>query len=223
MIGDVLTILKKDLTLDLRRMENFIAMLFFSVIILLVFSFSLPPDQESHLSLAPGVFWVTFLMSGMLGLSKNFQLEKEMGCMEGLLLSPVSRGAIFLGKMLGTWIFLLLMQVILIPVFSLLFYQAAIGFFFELLGLSAVTALGFSALGTLLSGLTTDVRFKEILLPILLFPLLVPLLLAAVQVMAGIFLGKGFQAELDWLKLLVGFDLIFLIAAYLTFDFVMEL
>ncbi|MDT8448171.1 MAG: heme exporter protein CcmB [bacterium] len=223
MIADLLTILKKDLTLDLRRAENFIAMLFFSVIILLVFSFSLPPDEEAHQSLAPGVYWVTFLMSGMLGLSKNFQLEKEMGCMEALLIAPISRGAIFMGKMLGTLVFLLLMQMILIPVFSLLFYSPAMGFFFELLGLSAVTALGFASLGTLLSGLTTDVRFKEILLPILLFPLLVPLLLAAVQIMSGIFAGQGFQAELDWLKLLVGFDLIFLIAAYLTFDFVMEL
>lgn len=143
--------------------------------------------------------------------------------MEALLLAPISRGSIFLGKMLGNWIFVLVMQCLLIPLFSLLFFAPAMDHFGEMLALSALTALGFSSLGTLLSGLTTDVRFKEILLPILLFPLLIPLLLAAVRILAGILVGEGFQGELDWLKLLIGFDLIFLIIAYLTFDFVMEL
>src|SRR3989339_818323 len=211
MIGDAYVILKKDLILDLRRMENFVAMLFFGVIILLVFSFALPQDEEMHKNLAPGVFWVTFLLSGILGLSKSFQMEKEMGSMEALLLAPISRGSIFLGKMLGNWIFVLVMQCLLIPLFSLLFFAPAMDHFLEMLGLSALAALGFSSLGTLLSGLTTDVRFKEILLPILLFPLLIPLLLAAVRILAGILVGEGFQGELDWLKLLVGFDLIFLI------------
>ncbi|OGH03225.1 MAG: hypothetical protein A2600_08290 [Candidatus Lambdaproteobacteria bacterium RIFOXYD1_FULL_56_27] len=223
MIRAILAILRKDLTLELRKAENFIAMMFFAVIILLIFSFALPPDNDNHKNLAPGVFWVTFLLSGILGLSKSFALEKDLGCMEALLLAPISRGAIFLGKMLGTLVFLLLMLALLIPLFSLLFYPEALPYFFEVLGLSMVTALGFSSLGTLLSGLTTDVRFKEILLPILLFPLLIPLLLASVEILAGIFAGRGFQGELDWLKLLVGFDLIFLIASYLTFDFVMEL
>jgi len=223
MIREVWTILQKDLRLELRRSENFIAMFFFAFIILLIFSFALPSEGENHQLIAPGVYWVTFLLSGILGLSKNFALEKEMGCMEALLISPVSRGSIFLGKMLGTLIFMVLMQGILIPVFALIFYTPAIEFFWDLLMLSCATALGFSALGTLLSGLTTDVRFKEILLPILLFPLLIPLLLASVEVMASILAGQGIQGELDWLKLLIGFDFIFLIAAYLTFDFVMEL
>jgi len=223
MIREIWTILQKDLTLELRRAENFIAMFFFAFIILLIFSFALPSEDENHQLIAPGVYWVTFLLSGILGLSKSFALEKEMGCMEALLISPVSRGSIFLGKMLGTLLFMVLMQGILIPVFALLFYPPAIDYFGPLLVLSCATALGFSSLGTLLSGLTTDVRFKEILLPILLFPLLIPLLLAAVQIMAGILAGQGIQGELDWLKLLLGFDFIFLIAAYLTFDFVMEL
>ena len=223
MISDIWTILKKDLTLDMRRMENFIAMLFFGVIILLVFSFALPQDEEMHGLLAPGVFWVTFLLSGILGLSKSFQLEKEMGSMEALLLAPISRGSIYLGKMTGNVIFILFMQCLLIPLFALLFYAPAMEHFFEMIALSALAAFGFSSLGTLLSGLTTDVRFKEILLPILLFPLLIPMLLAVVRILAGIFLGEGFQGELDWLKLLIGFDLIFMIVAYLTFDFVMEL
>ncbi len=223
MITDIWTIMLKDLKLDLRSMENFFSMLFFSVIILLVFAFALPVDKQSLALTAPGVFWVTFLLSGILSLNKSFQMEKENLCMEGLLLSPVSRGSIFLGKMAGNVVFIMIVQLLVIPLFSIFFYRSALSHFGELLLLSGVTTIGFSALGTLLSGLTTDLRFKEILLPILLFPLLVPLLLASVKITQGVLNGQGFHEHIDWLKLLVGFDLIFLIISFLTFDFVMEI
>ncbi|MCP4749746.1 MAG: ABC transporter permease [Proteobacteria bacterium] len=217
------TILLKDLKLDLRSKENFLSMLFFSVIILMVFAFALPSDSDNRTLLAPGIFWVTFLLSGILSLNKSFQMEKENSCMDALLLSPISRGSIFLGKMAGNIAFILIVQIMLIPLFSVLFCSSALVHFGELFLLSFVSSVGFSALGTLLSGLTTDLRFKEILLPILLFPLLVPLLLASVKITQALLANGGFQAELDWLKLLVGFDLIYLIIAYLTFDFVMEI
>ena len=223
MFFDIWTILTKDIKLDLRSMENFFSMLFFSVIILLVFAFALPSDSGDHKILAPGIFWVTFLLSGMLSLNKSFQMEKDNGCMEALLVSPTSRGAIFFGKMAGNTVFIMIIQVMLIPLFSLLFINSAIYQFGELLLLSFIATIGFSALGTLLSGMTTDLRFKDILLPILLFPLLVPLLLASVKITQSILGAEGIQGELDWLKLLIGFDLIFLIIAYLTFDYVMEI
>ena len=223
MISDILTIVQKDLRLDLRRLENFISLLFFSLIILLVFAFALPADKESHRLLAPGIYWVTFLLSGILALNKSFQLEKENSVMEALLLAPVSRGSIFLGKMLGSLLFIFVVQLILIPLFSVLFHSLTPVQYGELLVLSIIVTTGFTALGTLLSGLTADLRFKEILLPILLFPLLVPLLLAAVTITRGILDSQGFGASADWLKLLIGFDLIYIIVAFLTFDFVMEL
>ena len=223
MINEIWTILIKDLKLDLRRMENFFSMLFFSVIILLVFAFALPADKESHIILAPGIFWVTFLLSGILSLNKSFQMEKENGCMESLLIFPISRGSIFIAKLIGNVIFIMIIQALVIPLFSLFFYNEIISHFFSLLFLSFIAALGFSSLGTLLSGLTTDLRFKEILLPILLFPLLIPLLLACVRIMQGVIGGDGLMNELDWIKLLIGYDLIFLIISYLIFDFVMEM
>ncbi|MBT4089864.1 MAG: ABC transporter permease [Deltaproteobacteria bacterium] len=223
MFSDIWTILAKDIKLDLRSMENFFSMLFFSIIILLVFAFALPSDSADQKILAPGIFWVTFLLSGMLSLNKSFQMEKENGCMEALLVSPTSRGAIFFGKMAGNTVFIMIIQAMLIPLFSLLFVNSAIYQFGELLLLSFVSTIGFCALGTLLSGITTDLRFKDILLPILLFPLLVPLLLASVKITQSILGAEGIQGELDWLKLLIGFDLIFLIIAYLTFDYVMEI
>ena len=137
-------------------------------------------------------------------------------------MSPISRGSLFLAKMAENMIFILAMQVILIPLFALFFFQDLMQYFFSVLGLSLLTCLGFSSLGTLLGGLTTDVRFKEILLPILLFPLLVPLLLASVILLKSVIAGAGISAELDWLKLLIGFDLIYAVISYLVFDYVME-
>lgn len=223
MFSDILSILAKDIKLDFRSMENFFSMLFFSVIILLIFAFALPADSQDSVILAPGIFWVTFLLSGMLSLNKSFQMEKESGCMEALLVTPTSRGSIFIGKMAGNTVFIMIIQVMLIPLFSLLFINSAIYYFGELCLLSFISTVGFTAIGTLLSGLTTDLRFKDILLPILLFPLLVPLLLASVKITQSILMAKGFQAEADWLKLLIGFDLIFLIISFLTFEYVMEI
>ena len=223
MIRDTAILLSKDLKLDLRSLEHFISMLFFAIVILLIFAFALPLDDDSHKLMAPGLFWVVFLLSGILNLNKLFQIEKENACMDALLLSPVSRGSIYLGKLLENVIFIMSIQVILIPLFSLFFYQDLLQHFFPLFLLSFLVCLGFSSLGTLLGGLTADVRFKEILLPLLLFPLLVPMLLAAVILLKSIIGGAGLGAELDWIKLLVGFDLIYLVVAYLIFDFVMEL
>lgn len=223
MILDIWTIVLKDLKLDLRSKENFVSMLFFSIIILLVFAFALPADNETQHILAPGIYWVTFLLSGILSLNRSFQMEKENGCMDALLISPVSRGSIFLGKMVGNVIFIMTVQALLIPLFSIFFTASAWVHFGEMFLLGFLATTGFSALGTLLSGMTTDLRFKEILLPILLFPLLVPLLLAVVKITQSLLGDNGFSGELNWLKLLIGFDLIFIIISYLSFDFVMEI
>lgn len=220
---DGATILIKDMVLDLRSMENLFAMLFFSIIVIMIFSFALPIDEKSHALLAPGVFWVTFLLAGILSLNKSFQIEKDNSCLESLLLSPVSRGAIFLGKMGWNICFIVIIQLLVIPVFSLLFYGPFLAHLPELFILSFMTAIGFSSLGTMLSALTIDVRFKEIILPILLFPLIVPLLLASVKITQAVLMDGAFDQVIDWIKLLVGFDIIFLVVSYLTFEYVMEI
>ena len=140
------TILGKDLRLDLRSLEHLLAMLFFSVVIILVFSFALPLDEKSKRALAPGVYWVTFLLAGILSLNKSFQIEKENDCMEALLSAPVSRGAIFLGKMGWNVLFIIIIQMIVIPIFSVLFYGPFIAHFFDLVVLSFAASVGFSSL-----------------------------------------------------------------------------
>lgn len=222
MLADILVIVTKDLKLDLRRAENFVSMLFFSLVILLVFAFALPPEYGKEVEIVSGLFWISFLLGGILSLSQSFQLEKENACIEGILVSPVSRGSIYLGKMLSNIIFILVVQCFVIPILGILFNPVVFTYFVEFFLLGVVAAVGFSSLGTLLAGLTSDIRFKEILLPLLLFPLLVPLLLASVSITKVILTGGGIAGAGDWLRLLVGFDLIFLIISYLTFDFVME-
>ncbi|MCG8334397.1 MAG: heme exporter protein CcmB [Proteobacteria bacterium] len=223
MIRDSWAILIKDLQLDLKRLENFFSMLFFTITILLIFAFALPQDLSKQIDVLAGMYWISFLLSGILSLNKSFQHEKENGCIHALLISPVGRGAIFLGKMFASVTFILIVQGLVIPIFGILFNFLAISFFPELMLLSLLASLGFASLGTLLAGLTSDIRFKEILLPLLLFPLLVPLLLACVRITQDILGGSGLLVSADWVRLLVGFDLIFLIIAYLTFEFVMEL
>ncbi len=223
MLAHAWTIFTKDIKLDYRRAENFFSTLFFSLIILLIFVFALSPEQIQQVEILSGVFWISFLLSGILSLSKSFSLERENSCLEALLVSPISRGSVFLGKLMSNIIMIMIVQVIVIPIFGVLFNSVVFGYIFQLLGISFVASIGFASLGTLLAGMTADIRFKEILLPILLFPLLVPLLLACVKLFQSILIGEGVMAVVDWFRLLVGFDFIFLIISYLTFDFVMEM
>lgn len=223
MIQASLTILLKDVRLDLRKVENFFSLLFFAITILLIFAFALPPQLTKQVEVLSGAYWITFLLSGILCLNKSFQLEKDNGCIYAVLIAPISRGSLYVGKMLATILFILIIQALVIPVFGILFNGVVFTYFPSFLLLSLLAAFGFSALGTLLAGLTADIRFKEILLPLLLFPLLVPLLLACVKLTQGILSGAGLGGGSDWFRLLIGFDLIFFIISYLTFEFVMEL
>jgi heme exporter protein B len=170
----------------------------------------------------PGLLWVTFLLAGVLGLGKAFGQEKENGCMDGLLLTPTPRGLIYLAKMLSTTAFLLFMLALLLPLSALLFQVSLAGVWLPLAGVLLAGVVGFSALGTLLGGITASLRGKEVLLPLLLFPLLVPLVLVVVQLTAFLLSGEGLAAHAGWLQLLLAYDAIFLIVSYLVFDYVME-
>jgi heme exporter protein B len=172
--------------------------------------------------LAPGFVWVAVLLAGVLGLDKSFGQERENGCMDGLLLSPAGRGVIFLAKMAANLLFLLVIVALLLPLSSLLFHLSVWDVWLALSGVVAATLLGFAALGTLLAGLVATLRGKEVLLPVLLFPLLAPLLIAVVQVTAGLLEGQPLDELARWLSLIAGFDAVYLILAFLAFEFVVE-
>jgi heme exporter protein B len=218
----VYLLLTKDLLVELRNRETFTVMLFFAVMILFLFHFSLNPERENTALLAPGLLWLAFMFTGVLGLGRSFQAEQVNDCLEQLLLIPGDRGNIFLGKLVGNMAFMLAVEVLIMPLFALFFQLNLWHVLPPLLAVALLGTLGFAAIGTLFSALTANLRAREVLFPLLLFPLIVPVIIGSVTA-TGIILGGGTLGEASgWLKLLGAFDTIFLAVAYLTFEFVVE-
>jgi heme exporter protein B len=215
-------LLTKDIVLELRNRETFTIMLFFAVVILFLFHFSLNPERENTTLLAPGLLWLAFMFTGGLGLGRSFQAEQVNDCVEQLLLVPGDRGNIFLGKLVGNIAFMLAVELLIIPLFALFFQLNLWDSLLPLLVVAVLGTLGFAAIGTLFSALTANLRAREVLFPLLLFPLVVPVIIGTVTA-TGIVLGGGALGEASgWLKLLGAFDTIFLAVACLTFEFVVE-
>ncbi len=211
----------KDILIDLRRKENVLSMFFFSILTLIIFNFAIGENPKAFRQLIPGIIWVVFLLAGVLGLNKSFAQEIDNGCLGGLLLTPIDRGTLFIGKLLGTTIFLILVQVLTVPMFILFFDLPVRHFDILIFGLLAGT-IGFTSLGTLLAGITSTLRGKEVLLPILLFPMLVPNLISVVKITQYAFFGGDrIDLQVGWVYL-ASFDTVFLVASYLLFDFIVE-
>jgi heme exporter protein B len=190
--------------------------------ILFLFHFGLNPARENTTVLAPGLMWLAFLFTGVLGLGRSFQGEQANDCLEQLLLFPGDRGNIYLGKLVGNVAFMLAVEGLIMPLFALFFQLNLWAALLPLLVVAILGTLGFAAIGTLFSALTANLRAREVLFPLLLFPLVVPVMIGSVTA-TGIVLGGGGLAEASgWLKLLGAFDTIFLAVAYLTFEFVVE-
>jgi heme exporter protein B len=218
----VYLLLAKDLLVEFRNRETFTVMLFFAVVILFLFHFSLNPERENTILLAPGLLWLAFMFTGVLGLGRSFQAEQVNDCLEQLLLVPGDRGNLYLGKLVGNIAFMLAVECLIIPLFALFFQLNLWEALLPLLAVAVLGTLGFAAIGTLFSALTANLRAREVLFPVLLFPLVVPVIIGTVTA-TGIVLGGGALGEASaWLKLLGAFDTIFLAVAYLTFEFVVE-
>ena len=217
----VLAIVAKDVAAELRTREMLSSMFVFGLLVILIFNFTFELRAEDQATLAPGVLWVAICFAGMLGLSRSFIIEKDRGSIEGLLLAPIERSAIFLGKMLGNVLFMGLFELLILPIFVLLFNLAA-GDLPLLLGVVVLGTLGFGGVGTLFSAMAVHTRAREVLLPILLFPVVVPVILAAVKLTAAIFDRLPLAEVQNWLSLLIAFDVIFLVLSFLLFDYVIE-
>lgn len=221
-LRNVYLLLAKDLLAELRNRETFTVMLFFAVLVLFLFHFSLNPARETTELVTPGLLWLAFTFTGVLGLGRSFQAERENDCLEQLLLMPGDRGNIYLGKFVGNVVFMIAVELLIIPLFALFFNLDLWGVLPQLLGVAVLGTLGLAAIGTLFSALTANLRAREVLFPLLLFPLVIPVIIGAVTA-TGVVLGGGTFGEASaWLKLLGAFDTIFLVIAYLTFEFVVE-
>jgi heme exporter protein B len=217
----VFAIVAKDVVAELRTREMLSSMFVFSLIVILIFNFAFDLRAENQRTLAPGVLWVAIAFAGMLGLSRSFIMEKDRGSMEGLLLTPVDRSAIFLGKMLGNLLFIAVVEVVILPIFMVLFNLSA-GDLPALAGVMLLGTIGFAGVGTLFSAMAVHTRAREVLLPILLFPVVIPVMLAAVKLTAAILDQVSFSEVQNWFSLLVAFDLIFMALSFILFDYVME-
>jgi heme exporter protein B len=219
-LRQVVAIIHKDITAELRTKEMFSSMFVFALLVVVVFNFSFELRVADAATVAPGVLWVAITFAGMLGLNRSFVLEKDRGCLDGLLLAPMDRSAVYFGKMLGNFVFITVVEAIVLPVLSVLFNVNLLQVW--ILIVVPLGTLGFSGVGTLFSAMAVHTRAREVLLPVLLFPVVVPALIAAVKLTAGFLDGQMLVDMANWMRLLIVFDLILIAVSYMTFDYVVE-
>ena len=219
-IGPVMTLAWKDILLELRTRDVVVSVLVFAFLVVVVFNFALNNSPGLVDDLAPGILWVAFVFAGVLAMNRAFVLEKDRGSLEGLLLTPVSRDAIYFGKMLGILLFMLVVELALLPVFAVLFNFSAFspGLFLAIF----LATIGFATVGTLFSAIAVHTRSREIMLPVLFLPIIVPVIIGAVESSAG-FIGDASTASLaKWLGLIAVFDAVFLAICPWVFGMVVE-
>ncbi|MEN6410583.1 MAG: heme exporter protein CcmB [Anaerolineaceae bacterium] len=216
----MLAVVWKDLAAEMRSREMLSSMLVFALLVILVFNFALELDAKTRANVTAGVLWVTFTFAGTLGLNRSMAVEKDRGCLDGLLLAPVDRTAIYFGKALGNLLFMLIVAAIVLPVYSLL-YNVNL-FIPGLLGVILLGCVGYVSVGTLLATMSVQTRTRDILLPILLFPVVIPALVAAVKASGGLLQGLAVSEIIPWINLLLVYDVIFTAVGWMVFDFIVE-
>jgi heme exporter protein B len=212
----------KDLLIERRSKETLNALLFFSLALLFIFQFALGPDRERLAAVLPGLLWLGFILSGVLGLGRAFLVERENDCWEALLLAPGDKSAIYVGKLLGSLLLMAVVETLVLALF-VVFFDVDLGP--ALPGLILVIALGtvgIAAVGTLFAAMTAQVRARELLFPVLLLPVLVPVLLGTVKATEALLLREPLGAVSHWLKLLAAADVVYLAVGVLTFDVILE-
>jgi heme exporter protein B len=216
----VSAIVWKDLATELRSRELLSAMLVFALLVILIFNFAIELQPNLRSTITPGVLWVTFAFAGTLGLNRSMAVEQDRGCLDGLLLAPVDRSAIYFGKALSNLAFMLIVAIVVLPIYSILYN---INLFNPgLLLVILLGSTGYVAVGTLLSSMAVQTRTRDVLLPVLLFPVIVPVLLAAVKASSGFLQNLPLNEISPWLNILIAYDVIFTAVAYMVFDYVVE-
>jgi len=217
-LEQVLTILWKDVRYELRSKQMWTGMGLFALLVLVIFNFTFDLRVDNVAAIAPGALWVAFVFASLLGLGRTIAAEREIGSMDRLLLCPVDRKAIYLAKLLGNMLFIGVVEIVALPIFAALFNVPL--FVGALLPIVLLSTLGIAAVGTLFSAMAAATRARELLLPILVFPLIVPIVIGAVRA-TGTLLAPAVN-EPPWLGLIAAFDVIFLTVSMLTFEYVVE-
>lgn len=215
-----LAVVRKDLTAEFRSRELISAMLVFSLLVILIFNFALELEPTTRREVTSGVLWTTFAFAGTLGLNRSMAVEKDRGCLDGLLLAPVDRAAIYFGKVISNLAFMFIVEAFVLPLYAAL-YNVNL-FNPGLLLVILLGSIGYTAVGTLLASMTVQARTRDVLLPILLFPVAIPVLLSAVKASTGFLTGADMAEIWPPLNLLIVYDIIFTAVAFMVFDAVVE-
>ncbi len=219
-LSKIIAIVHKDVVTELRTKEMFSSMLIFSLMAVFIFSIALDLSASDPLDTTPGLLWVTIAFAGTLGLNRSLAQEQENQCIDGLLLAPMDRSAIFFGKALGNILFMGVVELVVVPVFAVLFNVPLLrGSIWLVIVLGTV---GYAAVGTLFSTMAVNTRAREVMLPILLLPVSVPVFISAVNATGGFLAGDPLSDVANWLQLLIAYDAIIISISFMTFDFVVE-
>lgn len=213
-------ITRKDIIAEMRTRDTVLSVLVFALLVIVIFNFAFGGDQSAMLTVAPGILWATFAFAGVLGLNRAFVPEKEQGCLEGLMACPVSREVIYIGKGLGSLIFMLVVEAIALPIFGVFVSLPVLTP--QIIAVTLLTTVGFVSVGTLFSALAVHTRAKELVLPILFFPIVAPIVLAAVESTELALAGESWGEMASWLQIVIAFDVVFAAVSYLVFSFVIE-
>lgn len=212
----------RDLRMELRSRTALLGALVFAALVLVVFNFARDPTAVAAVDLAPSVLWITFAFAGTVALNRAFTVERQNGAFDGLLLAPVPREALFLGKYLANFVFVMVVEAVTLPLF-VLFFNVGLGGALPGIALAAVLATaGFTAVGTVFAAMAVRTRFAELMLPVLLLPFLVPPLIAGVHITARLLVDRPLSEVAGWLRLLALYDVVFITLCTLTFSAVVD-
>lgn len=215
----VIAIAGKDALSEMRAKEIIPSVLVFALLVIVIFNFAFGASQDTLVLVAPGILWVTFAFAGVLSLNRSFIVEKEEDCLEGLMVCPISREVIYVGKMLGCLLFMLIIEAVTLPIFAFLFNLVLS---LQLVAITVLTTIGFVAVGTLFSALAVNTKAREMVLPILFLPIVVPIIICAVRASGLALSGEPWSSLSSWLQIIGAFDAIFLVVSFLIFTFVIE-
>lgn len=219
-LASLKAILWKDLLIEWRSRQMLSAMIVFALLVLLIFNFALELDARERINVTAGVLWVSFAFAGTLGLNRSMAIENEGKALDSLLLAPIDRSIIYFAKFLSNLVFMFFIEAVILPVYGLLYNVNLLNA--GLILIVFLGSVGYAAVGTLLSSMAMQARTRDLLLPVLLFPILLPALVAAVRASSSFLSGLAIEFIWPSLNLLIAYDVIMLSLAYMFFDFVIE-
>ncbi len=213
-------LIRKDLLIEWKNKDALLAMAAFTALVLLLFGIAVESIPKLLIDIAPGAIWITYLFAAVLGFNRLAMVERENNAIYTLLVAPIDRSLIFLSKFAVNFILIMIVELISIPLIILFFNIDLFAVILNILAVFTLATLGMSAIGTLFSAMLVNIRMKDVLMPLLTFPILVPLLIAAVSLTRSYITGTDVQTY--WFKMLVSYDVIFMTAGFILYEYLLE-